>query len=393
MKKTDKSNFKRISDIIFAALFVIMIFIPFLGLNRTEIIDSKTENRRMQTWPGIRFDGSLNQTYERYVEDRVLFRNEAVLLYGNLVYDLTGEFTEKMHMEGNGGELFPADDGYIRAYQHLATDDRLLSDLATYLYRTNEYLKGEGIVFVFMTGLDKKSVYGDNMPSYLRVDESREGIMESLAQKLDEKGVPYVIPVREFTDAKNSGTRIYNRSVDVAHWNAEGAFLGMKLLSDKVRDVAKEQYGSSEGYPALRRKWFNIGEKETKLDFSVLDIYETVPTFKLKKKIKKGIITDWDFPGDLIHADGVYAQHFVNENADSEKTLLIFGDSFIRERPEYLQPQYKNVYTVGRQNYEYMQAYVEKLKPDVVVFEVAERAFVDDLYNYVNLKDIVFGKG
>ena len=99
---------------------------------------------------------------------------------------------------------------------------------------------------------------------------------------------------------------------------------------------------------------------------------------------------DWDFPGDLIHTDGVYAQNFLNENADSSKTLLIFGDSFIRERPEYLQPQYKNVYTVGRQNYEYMKTYVEKLNPDVVIFEAAERAFTDDLYNYTKLSEITY---
>ena len=73
--------------------------------------------------------------------------------------------------------------------------------------------------------------------------------------------------------------------MDVAHWNAEGAFLGMKLLSEKVRAVAKERSTSSEGYPVLKKKWFKTGEKESRIDFSVLDIYETVPFFKLKKKI------------------------------------------------------------------------------------------------------------
>ncbi|MBO4337571.1 MAG: hypothetical protein J5842_05825 [Lachnospiraceae bacterium] len=386
----EKITVRKTADIIFSILFVLLIFIPFLGLDTTPVIDSKTENRRMQGWEGYSIDGSKNAVCERYIEDRVLFRNDAVKLYGDAIYALTGEFTEDMHMEGKEGELFPADEGYVRSYQHLAVDDRLLSDLTTYLTATDRYLKDKGIVFVFTTGLDKKSVYPEYMPSYLNVDESRKGIMEELAKRLDEANVPYMIPVEEFTKTQRSGTRIYNRAVDVAHWNAEGAFLGMKLLSKKIREEADKRCGSSDTFPVLKRGMYKIGNKERKLDFSVLDITEEVPTFKLKKKFKKGVLQDFDFPGDLIHAEGVYAQHYISDNAVSDKTLLIFGDSFIRERPEYLLPQYRNVYTVGRQNYMYMKTYVETLRPDVVVFEVAERAFVDDLYNYTELADISY---
>ena len=45
---------------------------------------------------------------------------------------------------------------------------------------------------------------------------------------------------------------------------------------------------------------------------------------------------------------------------------------------------------ISRQNYERMQYYVETLEPDVVVFENAERAFVDDLYAYVNLANVTY---
>ena len=378
------------ADIIFTLLFVILLFIPVLGIDTTKIIDSKTENRRMQTWPGLAADGSLNPLYERYVEDRVLFRKEAVQLYGNLVYGLTGEFAETIHMEGKEGELFPAEDGYIRSYQHLATDDELINDLAVYLDRTSSFLESRGIIFVFMSGLDKKSVYDEDMPDYLHVDYSRKSILEALSDRLDERMVPYVIPVRELKDEKESGVRVYNKTFDATHWNGEGAYTGMKLLGQKIRSVAGDRGYDPKDFPPLKRKWFKTGKKKMKLDFSVLDIYEEVPVFKLRKHFRKGVTEDKDFPGDLEHVEGVYAQHFISENAASDKTLLIFGDSFIRERPEYLLPQYKNIYTVGRQNYMYMEKYVDKLRPDVVVFEVAERAFVDDLYNYTELGNITY---
>lgn len=131
---------------------------------------------------------------------------------------------------------FPADDGYIRAYQHLATDEELIDSLVTYLDRTNQYLEKQGIPFVFLAGLDKKTVYGEEMPDYIHVDTTKESFMEMLARKLTEKQVPYVIPVQELRDAKQV-ERVYNQKYDSAHWNARGAMIGLRLLNEKVREM------------------------------------------------------------------------------------------------------------------------------------------------------------
>ena len=88
-----------------------------------------------------------------YVEDRVAFRETAVRFYMDATYAVFGEFSEDLHMYGKDGEVFPADDGYIRAYQHLATDEELIDSLVTYLDRTNQYLEKQGIPFVFLAGL------------------------------------------------------------------------------------------------------------------------------------------------------------------------------------------------------------------------------------------------
>lgn len=378
----NNSKTKKVISFIFALVFVGMIFLPFCLLDTTEVIDSSLENRRMTMWPGWHFNQEINAWYGHYVEDRVAFRETAVRFYMDATYAVFGEFSEDLHMYGKDGEVFPADDGYIRAYQHLATDEELIDSLVTYLDRTNQYLEKQGIPFVFLAGLDKKTVYGEEMPDYIRVDTTKESIMEMLARKLTEKQVPYVIPVQELRDAKQV-ERVYNQKYDSAHWNARGAMIGLRLLNEKVREMDPD-------VPLLTEDVFTASSEEKTLEFISLPITEQVPVYMLKSEYGDSILADGSLLDVLPHVAGTGIQHYLNENALSDKTILILQDSFLDGKQDFFAYRYQNVYMISRQNYESMQYYVETLKPDVVVFENAERAFVDDLYAYTNLANVTY---
>ena len=378
----NNSKTEKMVNFIFALVFVGMIFLPFCLLDTTEIIDSSLENRRMTMWPGWHFNQEINAWYGHYVEDRVAFRETAVRFYMDATYAVFGEFSEDLHMYGKDGEVFPADDGYIRAYQHLATDEELIDSLVTYLDRTNQYLEKQGIPFVFLAGLDKKTVYGEEMPDYIRVDTTKESIMEMLARKLTEKQVPYVIPVQELRDAKQV-ERVYNQKYDSAHWNARGAMIGLRLLNEKVREMDSD-------VPLLTEDVFTASSEEKTLEFISLPITEQVPVYMLKSEYGDSILADGSLLDVLPHVAGTGIQHYLNENALSDKTILILQDSFLDGKQDFFAYRYQNVYMISRQNYESMQYYVETLKPDVVVFENAERAFVDDLYAYTNLANVTY---
>ena len=373
---------KKMVNFIFVLVFVCMIFLPFCLLDTTEIIDSSLENRRMTMWPGWHFNQEINAWYGHYVEDRVAFRETAVRFYMDATYAVFGEFSEDLHMYGKDGEIFPADDGYIRAYQHLATDEELIDSLVTYLDRTNQYLEKQGIPFVFLAGLDKKTVYGEEMPDYIHVDTAKESIMEMLARKLTEKQVTYVIPVQELQKAKQE-ERVYNQKFDSAHWNARGAMIGLRLLNEKVREMDPD-------VPLLTEDVFTLSSEEKTLEFISLPITEQVPVYMLKSEYGDSILADGSLLDVLPHVAGTGIQHYLNENALSDKTILILQDSFLDGKQDFFAYRYQNVYMISRQNYESMQYYVETLKPDVVVFENAERAFVDDLYAYTNLANVTY---
>lgn len=378
----NNSKTKKVINFIFALVFVGVIFLPFCLLDTTEVIDSSLENRRMTMWPGWHFNQEINAWYGHYVEDRVAFRETAVRFYMDATYAVFGEFSEDLHMYGKDGEVFPADDGYIRAYQHLATDEELIDSLVTYLDRTNQYLEKQGIPFVFLAGLDKKTVYGEEMPDYIHVDTTKESIMEMLARKLTEKQVPYVIPVQELQEAKQV-ERVYNQKYDSAHWNVRGAMIGLRLLNEKVREMDPD-------VPLLKEDVFTASSEEKTLEFISLPITEQVPVYTLKPEYSDSILADGSLLDVLPHVAGTGIQHYLNENALSDKTILILQDSFLDGKQDFFAYRYQNVYMISRQNYESMQYYVETLKPDVVVFENAERAFVDDLYAYTNLANVTY---
>ena len=378
----NNSKTEKMVNFIFVLVFVGMIFLPFCLLDTTEIIDSSLKNRRMTMWPGWHFNQEINAWYGHYVEDRVAFRETAVRFYMDATYAVFGEFSEDLHMYGKDGEVFPADDGYIRAYQHLATDEELIDSFVTYLDRTNQYLEKQGVPFVFLAGLDKKTVYGEEMPDYIRVDTTKESIMEMLARKLTEKQVPYVIPVQELRDAKQV-ERVYNQKYDSAHWNARGAMIGLRLLNEKVREMDPD-------VPLLTEDVFTASSEEKTLEFISLPITEQVPVYMLKSEYGDSILADGSLLDVLPHVAGTGIQHYLNENALSDKTILILQDSFLDGKQDFFAYRYQNVYMISRQNYESMQYYVETLKPDVVVFENAERAFVDDLYAYTNLANVTY---
>lgn len=371
----------KILNFIFCLAFVGMIFIPFCMLDTTEVIDSTLENRRMTMWPGWGFSRELNEWYGHYVEDRVGFREEAVRVYAVSVHSLFGEFSDGMHMYGKEKEIFPADRDYIRAYQNLATDEELIDSLVTYLSRTDAYLKEQGIPFVFMTGLDKKTVYGEFMPASVRVAE-KESIMEMLSRKLEAEGISYVIPLSEYSELKKT-QKIYNKSYDSAHWNDLGAMACLKLLNEKIR---KE----NPKVPLLSEDDFVLSFEERAVENLPVSVIDTVPVYTLKPEYGKDIVQDWELAFKLDHMEGTSVQHFINENALSDQTILILQDSFLQDNAKYFAYRYKEVYMISRQNYERMQYYVETLQPDVVVFENAERAFVDDLYAYVNLANVTY---
>jgi len=372
---------KKWMDLAFICLFMLMITIPLLMLNVEPQVKSEQENRMLTGWPGFGFDSEINAIYEHYFEDRIGFRSQAVTAYTKLTYGIFGEFAEELHMFGKEGYVYPADEGYIGAYQRLRTDEALIGDFAMYLKHTNEYLRQKGIPFVFLAGLDKKTVYPEYMPDYIHVQEENESIMESLKRHLESAGVPYVIPTEEYEQAKET-KQIYNLMYDCAHWNHLGKMIAVRLVDEELGKQGLD-------VPVIDEEDYELSyETMERLEFVDIQIHEQVPVFTLKNKMR--LKRNADLSDHMWRVQGTGLQYYRNPKSFTDKRLLVFHDSFMDYSKEFYCNRYRQVLFVTRQNYESVQYYVNLFCPDAVIFENAERAFVDDLYAYTNLANVQY---
>lgn len=365
---------KKICNFIFSLAFFLMIAIPFCLLDTTPTITSELENRNMTEWPGLHFSSLYNEWYGHYAEDRIGFRNQAISFNNYVTYYVFGEFAETIHMKGKDGYVFPADEGYIQNYQRLNINEELLDNLSWYLMNTSEYAKENGATFITMVCPNKSSVYGQFMPDDIHVDRTKNSALDTLKQKLDVSGVDYVIPDAEFRK-KSEEKQIYNLKYDSAHWNDLGAFYGMTLLDGKIAETQPD-------IPVISGESFSLDYREENLELSSLPIKETIPVLTYQGT---PALSDGENRKDVSVLAGNNMAYFYNENAPTDKTILILHDSFFDNRECYFYGRYREVYSCSRVNYTFMKEYIDVIKPDVIVFELAERSFADDLYAYSEL--------
>lgn len=376
---------KKAADILFGICFVAMIFIPFLLLDTREEVDSSLENRALTKWPGLAFDKLHTEWYGHYVEDRVAFRDAAITLNADISYYLFGEFSEELHMSGKEGYIFPADEGYVQNYQRLNIDEKLMDDLMVYLSRSNDYIREQGGLFVFMIAPNKSSVYGEYMPDGIYVDETRESTLDMAERKLEALGIPHVVPHEEFREIKE-GEQIYNEKYDCAHWNDLGAFYGLSMMDEVIHETYPD-------IPVMKREDFEESLEVTRgLEFFAAskEIPDSVPKLVCTAPSSHGVETDSPYRADVPVVAGNNMAYFYNENALSDKCVLILHDSFLDNRESWYTYRYKEVYYASRVNYTYIKDYIDLIGPDVVIFELAERSFADDLAAYTELSTIRF---
>lgn len=370
---------KRISNFIFSIVFVAVLIIPFCMINTEPTITSTLENRNMTEWPGLHFSSLYNEWYGHYAEDRVGFRNQAIAFNNYVTYYLFDAFAEQIHMNGKDGYVFPADEGYVQNYQRIDINEPLLEDLAGYFQRTSEYAEENGVSFYAFVCPNKSSVYGQYMPDTIHVDEAKDSPLELLKKKLCEKGVNYVIPDREFIE-KSKTEQIYNYKYDSAHWNDLGALYGLALLDEKIAE-------KNPDIPIISKDYFDLTYEDVNLELFSIAIKDTIPHLTYRGP---AAVNSSDSYKEAPVLAGHNMGYFYNENAQSDKSVLILHDSFLDDRECYYYSRYKEVYFCARTNYIFMKEYIDQIHPDVIIFELAERSFADDLPAYTELGTYTF---
>lgn len=360
----------KIANGIFIAVFMAILIVPVCCMNFKKMQISEIDNKNLTEWPGLSWTLSTRAELESYVDDRIGFREQAINSYIEMNDKLFHVMVHPLFMYGKDGHIFYKDPDYITAYQRLNTDTEYLDSFVTFLEQTKDYLDSKDIEFLYFLCPDKKTIYPEYFPDSIHVDTANESVTDYMDEKLKETDLEYIIPVEQLLEAKEDKV-VYNKMYDATHWNEFGAFVGHKMIDEHVQNWFTD-------VPKLTEDDFDLTyvTMET-LDIAKFPIQDDVPVYTLKADNSQDA-TEYLMPYLQCNTTTFYS-HYMYPDCPNDKVLLVFTDSYFGNYQRYYNNRFKEVYFVHRQNYDYLQYFVNLVFPDAVIFETAERSITSEM--------------
>ncbi len=358
----------------FLLLFALLLLAPLAAFRRGTGLVSEIDNRTLQENPLSPEErakgGDLTGKLEKYVQDRIGFRDEMILGYTVLNDRLFGKMIHPSYCYGKEGYVFyklTPPEGYGAYHQAFA-------DMVVKL---RDYCEARGVPFLFVFEPSKAAVLPEYLPAGVRYDV---GWIDALFQALDAQGVRYVNNRDVLRERWDAGEVVINRKYDAWHWNDLGAFYGVNALLEEMRkDVPGVHVNSLDE--------FRISEElQTTLAVSKFPIRETVPL--LEALDDESVCLNEPYSSEVRRAEkfGSFGR-YVNParlKEGSPRTLVFqgshmneFGYKFLRNalgEYDYIH-NYQNVIDIDY--------YFNIFQPEYVVFEVAETPlYFRDYFDY-----------
>ena len=358
---------KKSSNIIFIGLVLIVLILPIVFINLKDNQVSLSENRKLNEKPVLNdisklFNGEFFTEFNSWFKDHIGFRDNIISLKGNIDYKLFNKIDVNYMYEGASGELIYMEPEMLKSYQHkdLLSKETLLDIVYNYNV-INDYFNFLGANFIYVPCYDKHSILPEQVPDniyqYGNVFKTDQ-IVASLLTKTK-------VNVANFkTELLSASTEAYGKWSDPTHWTDYGSHLAYLNIMKKINDIYKVNILSDTDYDIY---YENRGYKLNGNRYH----YENYKVYKINNpkanKIETSIL------GDLA-SDNHHSVYY-NEAIDNNLKLLIIGDSYINS---YLlddfAESFKYTYMIWNRylNYDILPI-IEKIKPDIVIIENAER--------------------
>ena len=364
--------FKKISQIIFTIIFILIITVPMLTTNLKKNQISEAEKRVLAPMAQLyNDDGSLNKNFmvdfETWINDNIGFRSEMVVGNAKIQYYGFNILSNNSNMLlGPNKELNYATDTMLEDYQHLnyKSEDRL--NIVAKAYQIcSDYLSERGIDFYYFQCWDKHSIYPEHFPNSIVQfgDESKTDQIISVLE--NNTTIKIISPKEEFITNKTT-YESYSLWGDPTHWTQRGAYEGYKLLMTEINSY----HGNK--YKILQEEDYNITLTDQGMTLFG-GIHEECYLENFEIKNPSAYLSD-EAPLWLSPSATVTRQIYYNDNAGNNDTLLILGDSYFDMYlyDDFAESFHKVVLIWGDYTYS-LPDIIDQYQPTIVVMENAER--------------------
>lgn len=360
----------RLYALILSGLFALALAVGFAGLLSGHDMAS-TENRVLAPAPvrpgGRAAIAAWPRQADAWIADRFGLRDPLIRLQARLTWRL--KKGQSQVVRGTDGWLFLADEFSRVSYQRMEplSGQEAMTWLGE-LEQRRAIATAAGAAYLFVAIPDKHTIYREFMPVDMTVmaPSSRLQMLRPAAQLGGGQAYLDLEPV--LTDAKPTGQLYYRTD---SHWNAYGAWLGYRAIAARLAALGRPLPPRPDyAYDDFPQGDFTTGDLARMMAVSMTE--------------RSALPRDLDSPcGGTTQAFPLRPLEPFFEHATQRSTCaagrgraLVLHDSFMIGLMPYLSTSFAEVvYVWARAPLPLYKAVVERLKPDIVIEERAERYF------------------
>ena len=377
-------------NILFAAAFLLVLFIPVITTNRENGGLSKDENRYLARRATlVKDDGSLNEAFasdfENWINDNIGLRSVLVRLNAGLQYRVFGNLSSagtgsSDFYLGPNGEFNYAEKEMLVDYQHknLYSQEQLDETAAAY-QKIKDTLEARGIRYIYLQCRDKHSIYPEQFMTSVN-QYGEESLVDQVMKNLKANTTVEVIDTTGVLKEGKTEGETFGRYTDPSHWTEFGAYLAYRQLMEELNRGAgraasyKNECTENSVEPATK---YRVLEPED-YDIEPVDMGTTLyggiherdvqPCYRIKNP---GAVED-DL--QITPLEGTGHRIFTCDKAGNDEVVLIIGDSYVENYilDDIAESFGKTIFVWGDYSDRFMD-FVELYKPTIVINENAER--------------------
>lgn len=355
---------------IFIGIFCLWIVLP-AAVQLAGWSSTKGENRTLAAapeWPTNRAEfETFPQRAQTYLDDHFGLRRQLVWLNSRLRYALGVSASPHVAI-GENNFLFYTYEPERLVQQHIGLDVFSPEGLTAWLDKMQEnarWLKERGIEYYVVIAPDKSSIYPEYLTDYPTLPNATTRLAQ-ISAAVESRPELNIIDPRARIMAGKPDHRMYPR-LD-SHWGIRGAYAAYLMLMERIK----------QDFPVVRPVTlddYDIKTSPEKGDLALLlNLYDDL-TFPEESVTFRGT-------SHIVKTENIGPQpgsgwpvKMIETDLDDQPRILIQGDSFTDYvlGPLFLYETFKNPVYIHHNGTELNKPLIEKVKPDIVVLELAER--------------------
>lgn len=362
----------------FSCLICIITLILSLTFyfNHQPIIDS--ENRIRTTFPELPQKFSTSKIHQFFTQltnfynDNFPNREKIILTFNSLLSStktnnialvVTGE-DDWLFLGNNYAHTIDKLTGKFY-YHNTSNANQDLTKRYNYYREIFNKLSAHSAKIIFLIGPNKTSIYPEYLPKH--IIPAPQPFHEQLTQKMKQEGINVYYPRQDLLEAKKNALLYFMTD---SHWNYYGAFIAyIHLISQfdtAFDDIIKKEDFS---FKAIKRYPGDI-VKIGNLLFDNKDYQDNFRPFYKNHPVKT---REHVFTGRKLNPP---IKEYSDDNALTNKTLLVVGDSFANALAPYFSLTFKNWYFIHRNDFNKISpAQLTAVPADFILYETVERSF------------------